>query len=375
MLKLSKIQIDERLAKLPSLLQDALFDYDIFEKIDNLEKNFNLNEGQSAVLEKIFGRVTMGFIPLSDLEKEVASGLPVPVEDAKKISATLNRDIFASLKGEIDKIGQSKMPSSPVPPENVVNLKKVPVVSPLNKIVFSEQNASQTVGLDKSLKPIPPVFNKQISPAPAPLSPFLSPKPASSLPVPKPMEQIISKPSPFSPLPSAPFIKPIAPPLADNLSSKIAPIQKDFIRPVSPFMIHEESKVEPVFRSGMVEKKAVPEMSSSPLSKEIKQEAVVARVEIGKTRREERKEKIVSPVTAKTEQENRQAIDYSGFPSGPVDPFSKIKSVSVGSVSIPAPTPLKKEEKPLPPPAPPSKEKLVPPSGPSLKGNIVDFRG
>ncbi|MDD4761507.1 MAG: hypothetical protein PHZ25_00575 [Candidatus Pacebacteria bacterium] len=361
MLKLSKIQIDERIEKLSPILKEALFDYENFIKIETIEKNFNLNDSQSKIFGKIIGRVIMGFIPLSDLEKEIISGLALSQEDAKKISDTLNHEILVSLKGEIEKIGQSRAPQTPIPPENVVNLKKVPVVSPLNKIIFTEKKSAEVVNPNESSKPLPPVFDKEISPAPKPFSPSSSPKSASPLPAPKPLEQIFPKSSPFpSPSPSsASLVKPATPPIVNNFSLKnTAPIQKDFIRPVSPFIIHEESKVEPVFRSDVIEKKATPEMSSPFFSKDTKQEAVVARVEIGKTRREERKEKTVSPVTARTEQEKRKAIDYSVFSSGPVDPFSKIKSVSMD----PVPAPDKKEEKPLPS------------SGPSLKGNVVDFR-
>lgn len=389
MLKLSKIQIDERIEKLSPILKEALFDYENFIKIENIEKNFDLNASQSEIFRKIIGRIIMGFIPLSDLEKEIFSGLAVNQEDAKKISEDLNKNIFADLKGEIEKIGQSSAPQTPVPQANIVNLKKIPAASPLgNSIPASSASAksiTNTFSPSQNLSPAPfPVINKSapLSVNPSPLgqkNPFLndssslnnpvsqpsSPLPSikpinipsfSSSPSPKPIEQIFSKP--VSP---APFFK-----------SQPEPIKKDFVRDFSaPFMIHEESKVEPVFRPDMIENKAIPQMNlvSNPSSGSSRQEAVKASVEIGKTRREERIAKSVSPVTAKTEPEKRIPVNYGSFSAPVSDPFSKINSAA-SSNSSPVSPPVSFSK-----PVAKKEEKEIPPSpGPSLKGNIVDFR-
>jgi len=333
MIELTKDQINKRFDSLPLSLKKAIFDSDNLEILSSLEFKMGLSSEQSALLDKIFSRTLLGFVPFSNLEQEIVSSLKVSPSQASQIRLTLDSKIFFELKNELKELEAKQKTVEAVPSRNVLNLKK--------PAIFSSKPISQTTPL------APKIISSNFIPQPSP------PKPSSS------------KSNPVQPLktPTSPFFSSKLPVSNETKISNPPPspskvIQRDFIRstaPAAPFLIHQESKIEPInpplFSQPLTSKMSSLD-SASDSSKPTPEASRPARIEIGETYRHQKKEKEITP--AKTEVVKQRVINYGSLPKQSSDPFAM----------------LKKDYHLTP------AEEINPKSdkGPNLVGNVVDLK-
>jgi len=277
---LIKQEIDNRIERLPEKLSDALFDFDNVSLISDIQANYRLTDSQSSNLSKITGRVIMGFIIIDSLVGKIANSLNVDQTTAERIADILNKKIFNSIKPDIEnfrkQMGAKEISDNP---NNVVNLKQ---------IITQKNNPFSQV---KSISNTPPVFG-------------LNRNQISTSQTPKPLEQV--------------------------LITKPQPIQKDFIRSetsVTPFIIHQESEVEPI-APNIPMRTNIPEIAMGNFSEEKTPESIEARVEIGQTFHEQKHIEKNSPVF--TARPDHKIINYNASAPQINDPFSNIGPKEAG---------------------------------------------
>ena len=280
---LTKQQIDQRMAKLPEKLNDALFDFDNISLMDDVQANFRLSDDQTSNLSKIVGRVLMGFIIVDSLVGKIASSLKIDQPTSQQIANVLNKKIFNPLKTDIESF-RKQINATENKPENILDLKKV---------------------VTQKASPLPP---KKVTPStPTPGLNRTEVMPQTTAP--KPLEQMTT---------------PAPAPIINQAPTPQAPIQKDFTRnsaPASPFIIHQESEVRPIAPEIPMETN-IPEMSSRAPSENKAPESVRAKVEIGETYRQQKHENKTTP--AFTKRQDHKVVNFGASSPKIKDPFSNI---------------------------------------------------
>lgn len=104
MTPITPIQARQRFAKLPSILQDAMFSMQNAEIIDQTTTQNSIPEEKAGKIGDLVGWVLLGFIHAEDMATELQATLGVPSKAADEIARSLENKIFNPLKGELDKI-------------------------------------------------------------------------------------------------------------------------------------------------------------------------------------------------------------------------------------------------------------------------------
>lgn len=136
MIQINQQQASDRFDSLPDNIKDVGFSPVTVQIIQQVSDNNHLNRDRMFVISKLVGYVLFGFIHPEDLAKEIREELNIAPEIANSIAGEIDRKIFASVRGDLEKNYAPPAPEvarvpaeSAVPPESVIDLKGSRVVA------------------------------------------------------------------------------------------------------------------------------------------------------------------------------------------------------------------------------------------------------
>lgn len=209
MAKYTQAELETRYNKLPDILQDAMFNYDIASKIFETGKQFGLTVEKIGFLAEETGLVVLGLTRPDEFTQHLAERLEVDTEKARSIASAVNHRVFFPLREALKTTHQVEVNEEAIQ-KNFVILKKpappqVTTTPPPQVIPKPAPKPSEPLSPQTKLTP---VNAPQPSLPPPSLKP-LAEKPTTSIPTP-PFKSPAEKTALLlSPLPAAPKIEPL----------------------------------------------------------------------------------------------------------------------------------------------------------------------
>ncbi len=100
-------EVQKRLQELPKKIVDTIEKTEWKNSVDNLGKKFKLDDEKISLLQNEVYYVLMGFEPRKDLKENITREVGVDSNIADWIIEDVNKNIFESIKGELESIQEN----------------------------------------------------------------------------------------------------------------------------------------------------------------------------------------------------------------------------------------------------------------------------
>ncbi len=248
-------QFDSRWDTLAEVLREALVskaNSDIIRKTAEAE---HLPEEKASIISGLTGSVLMGFLHPEDLAEEIQDYLKINANIASAIANAINTRIFSPLRNELEKV---YAPASGVEPIIVEEIKRpfditqgkpaapAPAGAPVSPVSIKITPAPEPKRNEGAI-PVPPAVSLSNLPPKIISSSEEIVAPSTSAP-----KIEISKPTEPAPtgIPQPPAKSVVEPPPLKPIEEKIPvpprPPAPPAVSQAEPFILHEETKFEPV---------------------------------------------------------------------------------------------------------------------------------
>lgn len=95
--------IEERLASLPTVVQNAIASSDIQKRLRELSDTHKLHLDQWESLEHVVMLTLLGIQPIEDLEKNIVSEVSVSADAARELAENINKIVFEPIRQELER--------------------------------------------------------------------------------------------------------------------------------------------------------------------------------------------------------------------------------------------------------------------------------
>lgn len=197
---------------MPEILREAMSSEINSDIVWKTGENEHLPEDKITTVSRIVGYALMGFIHPEDLAREINENLGIDIRIAASIADPLNKKIFQPLREELEKIYSPALSGAEAPAEEESEQTGSTQPVLMDSINSPRVDSISPPQVEKAIKPV------SVSPVPKFFQTGQIPKPAAPppAPVPKPVAQSVPT-APTAAMPSA-----------------------------APFMLHMESKSQPL---------------------------------------------------------------------------------------------------------------------------------
>ena len=205
LIKFSKEQLDSRWDSIPEILREAMSSEANSDTVWKTAEGEHLPEEKIMTASKLVGYVLMGFIHPEDLARELHDNLGIDKRIAASIAEPINKKIFQPLREELEIVYSPAVSGVELPATEE-----------------SVRTESPKPVLMDSISSVPKFFQTGQIPKPA------APMPTPPAPTPKPATKPVSALNQFS------------------VSRPVPPATPDATVSAAPFMLHMESKAQPL---------------------------------------------------------------------------------------------------------------------------------
>lgn len=230
----TKQDLDERYQKLPTELQEALYSFDIADRIFETGKKYGLSIEKISKLAGETGYVILGVTGPREFVKTLTEGLGLTIDKTRSIASDINREVFAPIRGMLKRTHNVDFTEEDIQHGGEEILRKAP--APITATPTTKPESRPIIPESKptfpGITPIPKTPPIDLR-GQEPPRPILTPKPEVS--VPPPAQKLEEK---------APEI-PIPPTSTETTRSEQARPQPSWIlsKPVQPTPVERATEI------------------------------------------------------------------------------------------------------------------------------------